>query len=126
MASCPSCGHARIKKDRSGQRLCRRCGPLPGSARIAAVALVAASLILSGCTGSGVVEGHRYSAYGIVNADDNKNPNIHYRVSVWNAVLAVVLIETVVVPIVVVGWQLFVPVRLENVPSNPNTKGLEP
>jgi hypothetical protein len=49
MASCPSCDHAKIKKDRQGLRLCRRCGPLPGSARVAAAALVAASLILSGC-----------------------------------------------------------------------------
>jgi hypothetical protein len=47
MASCPSCGHARIKKDRSGQRLCRRCGPLPGSAKAVTMALVL--LTLAGC-----------------------------------------------------------------------------
>lgn len=87
-------------------------------------AIVVASVMLSACSGSGIVGAHRYSAYGVINQDQNKNPNIIYRVSVWNCILGVVFIETIVVPIVVVGWQLFVPDKTAG-STDPSKRGIE-
>lgn len=92
--------------------------------RTACAALLGASLVLSGCSGSGVVGAHRYSAYGIVNSDQNKNPNVVYRVSVWNCILGVIFIETVIVPVVIVGWQLFVPDKAAGA-NDPSKRGLK-
>jgi predicted small secreted protein len=87
-------------------------------------AVVAASMFLTACTGSARVAGHEYSAYGAASADQNKNPNIEYRVSIFNVVLAVVFVETIVVPIVVLGWQLMVPDHVKGT-EDPTKKGLE-
>ena len=55
------------------------------------------------------------SYYGVFSENSDKNPHIYYRVSPWNVVVGAIFCETIVVPIVVVGWYLFEPVRYESV-----------
>lgn len=62
------------------------------------IALLAATALLSGCTSK--------NEYGeCIGAFDDKKPGVEYKLSVWNTVLAVIFVETVVVPVVVVANQ---------------------
>jgi len=59
-----------------------------------------------------------YGQYGLFNESDMRNPKVQYKVIVGNIVWSIVLVETIVVPLVVVGWFLFEPVGPKN-PKNP-------
>lgn len=84
---------------------------------VAIIALVAFMFV--SCASPKVLEvtnkntGEKISAtiqpYGIAN-QDQKNPEVSYSVSVGNVIWSVVLVETVVAPIVLLGWFLFEPV----------------
>lgn len=93
--------------------------------RFLTVILAASTLALAGCSGAAKVGDKTYSAYGLVNKDDLQNPGVHYHVSVWNCVLAVVFVETIVVPAVVVGWQLWIPDGTSASHADPSTRGVE-
>lgn len=59
-------------------------------------------LALVGCTSS--------TEYGqCVGAFDNRDPNLTYKLSVWNAVLAVFFVETIFVPVVVIANETVCP-----------------
>jgi Slime mold cyclic AMP receptor len=59
--------------------------------------------LLAGCT--------TRTDYGdCVGINDNKDTHLVYKVSVWNAVLGVVFIETIIVPIIVIIDNLYCPV----------------
>lgn len=59
---------------------------------------------------SGCRKDTRYGeCVGVLTASSH-DPNLKYETSFRNAVLAVVFIETVVVPVLIVGWMLFCPV----------------
>ena len=82
------------------------------------VIVFALAAMLAGCGGD-VVNGVHYNSYGILNEDSQKNPNIAYEVSVWSVIWSIVFCETIIVPIYVVGWDLFTPVG----PADPSKKG---
>jgi len=74
-------------------------------------------LLLSSCshkqtfkTEAGPVEA---VGYGIANEDSKKLPNVVYSISPLNVILAILFCETIVVPIYVVGWELYEPDRLK-------------
>ena len=46
--------------------------------------------------------------YGIFESDETVD-GVEYSLSVGNVILAVLLVETIVVPIVIIGWYLFEP-----------------
>jgi len=50
-----------------------------------------------------------YEPYGLLSLN-NKNPNIRYKISVGNVVLSVILCETIVVPVILIGWYAYEPV----------------
>lgn len=69
--------------------------------KILAILMVAA--MLAGCTSK--------NEYGkCIGAFDNKKPGVEYKLSIWNTVMAVIFVETVVVPVVVVADQTLCPV----------------
>lgn len=73
--------------------------------------MVAVSLLLTGCGADDkVINGTKYSTYGLIDADENKNPNIQYKVSGWSIVWSVVFIQTIIVPIYFIGFDLYEPV----------------
>jgi hypothetical protein len=62
-----------------------------------------AAMFLAGCTSR--------TEYGpCVGLGEDQNPALHYKVSVWNAFLGIVFVETVIVPIFVVVDETFCPV----------------
>jgi len=78
---------------------------------IALAAALASTVLLSGCSGGPkVIDGVKYGTYGIANEKDMRNPNIEYEVSTSSVVLAIIFCETVVVPIYIIGWDLYEPV----------------
>lgn len=65
-----------------------------------------ACVALAGCT--------TRTEYGqCVGLGDDKNPTLHYKVSVWNAFLGIVFVETVIVPIIVLVDELECPVSVK-------------
>jgi hypothetical protein len=72
---------------------------------------VAASMLLSACGASEkTIDGIRYGTYGLVNEKEMRNPNIKYEMSGWSIFWSVLLVETVIAPIYIIGWDLFEPV----------------
>ena len=62
-----------------------------------------AAMFLVGCTSR--------TEYGnCVGLGEDQDPALHYKVSVWNAFLGIVFVETVIVPIYVVVDETFCPV----------------
>lgn len=67
------------------------------------IAICALTALFSGCTSS--------TQYGeCVGVLQDKKPDLEYKLSIWNTLLAVVFSETVVVPIVVVANEHSCPV----------------
>ena len=80
--------------------------------RYIAIYLLAVTVILStACQTSGVVNGKEYQAYGLLNQDVQKSPDVVYEGSARNIIIGIIFIETVFVPVYVVGWDLYVPVK---------------
>tara|TARA_R110000823_G_scaffold67006_3_gene156502 strand:- start:559 stop:825 length:267 start_codon:yes stop_codon:yes gene_type:complete len=51
--------------------------------------------------------------YGLFDKDEIKNNDVVYKVNTWNVVASVVFIETAIVPIYILGWDLWEPVALK-------------
>lgn len=71
---------------------------------IAVIAVILLAVMLAGCTTS--------TSFGpCVGVDDSdRNPTLHYKLSVWNVILAVIFVETIVVPVVVVLDNTYCPI----------------
>lgn len=67
-------------------------------------------IVFSGCADTRVIDGVEYNCYGLFNIESQKNPDIEYRVVIGNVVWGIILIETVIAPVVIVGWYLWEPV----------------
>lgn len=70
--------------------------------------------LLSGCNNEKTIDGVTYPTYGLFNTEANKNSDIVYEVSPGSVIVAVIFIETGIVPIYIIGWDLFQPVRKRN------------
>jgi len=62
-------------------------------------------------------ECYTFQPYGVAD-NDKRNDRVEYSVSVGNIIWSVILVETVVVPIVLIGWYLYEPIG-EKVPGEP-------
>ena len=51
--------------------------------------------------------------YGVFDENDSKMDGVKYKVSMGNVIWACILIETIFVPVIIVGWYLYEPVSLE-------------
>jgi len=71
---------------------------------------VAAAVALSGCAGSLRTPAAPYKPYGIANEDVVKQPNVKYEISAGSVIVAIILCETIIVPVYVIGWDLYEPV----------------
>ena len=65
---------------------------------------------LSGCNNTKTIAGHTYDTYGVMNQDENKNPNIKYEVSIGSVIVGVIFSESIIIPLYIIGWDLFQPV----------------
>lgn len=63
-----------------------------------------------GCASNKVIDGVEYGTYGLFSPDEDKNPNIKYRLVWGNIIWGVILVETVVAPIYFFGFSIWEPV----------------
>lgn len=71
--------------------------------------ILATIALLGGCADSRVFDKVKYNTYGIFNADDVKNPNVHYEVSIESIIVAIIFSETIIVPVYIFGWDIMEP-----------------
>jgi len=76
------------------------------------------SLSIAGCGDQMTIKGVTYPTYGVLNEDENKNPNVVYRVSMSNVIVGIIFSETIIVPVYIIGWDLFEPIGLKQLPTN--------
>jgi len=84
----------------------------------ALIVIIVLSVALSGCGNNKVINGVEYGRYGLLNADDKKNPDIQYEIIWGNVIWGAILFATIVAPIYFFGFDL-----LEPVSPKPNIKG---
>lgn len=75
------------------------------------VAALASTLLLSACGNDKTINGKNYQTYGVFNEDANKDDGIKYEVSAGSVIWAIILCETVVFPVYIIGWDLWQPVK---------------
>ena len=75
--------------------------------KIICIVLVVAVMALSGCGHPKTINGTTYPTRGLF---QEKNPNIHYEVSVGNVVWSIILVETIIAPVYFVGWSIYNPI----------------
>jgi len=96
---------------------------------ISLVLIVALMSVFSGCAYrktittkvDNSVTTRTYEPYGLFDMN-KKNPNIQYEVSIGNIVWSAVLFETVIAPIILIGWYAYEPVG--PIITNPNMRGV--
>jgi hypothetical protein len=83
---------------------------------IAVMALVVFSAAAVGCHGSRVISETRYDPIGLYHLllkPEAEAPGVRYEVCWGNVFWSVILCETIVVPVILVGWYLWEPVGLD-------------
>ncbi len=76
-----------------------------------AVVLAATVLALSACGNDKTIDGKHYDTYGLANSDSHKDPKILYEISAGSVIWAIILSETIIVPVYIIGWDLYQPVK---------------
>ena len=78
--------------------------------KVMVLILVVSLLVISSCASRKNIEGKTYDTYGLFNEKARRNPNIEYEVSVWSVIWSIVMVETIVVPVYCIGFDLYQPV----------------
>jgi hypothetical protein len=77
--------------------------------------VLATLLLLSSCGEPIRQNGALYECYGAFDKDEIKSQHVDYELELGNVVWAVILSETVIVPIWLVGWNIYCPVKVHAV-----------
>lgn len=80
--------------------------------RLAIITLCLLSFLLYGCESNTTLKGVTYENYGFF-TEQKKNPNVIYELSAPNIIAAIILCETIIVPVYIVGWELWHPIALK-------------
>jgi hypothetical protein len=75
--------------------------------------LAAAILALSGCASDAQFNNVKYETFGIANEEALRDPSVIYQLSFGSVLVAVIFCETIIIPIYIIGWDLYEPVRLK-------------
>ena len=78
---------------------------------------VAASLLLSACGDTLEVDKKTYDTYGVFNAQEQRNPELKYKLIIGNVIWSIILVETIIAPIYFFGFSLYEPVGLKCKPG---------
>jgi hypothetical protein len=76
-----------------------------------AIALAASMLALTACGNDKTIDGKNYETFGVFNQESQKDPKILYEVSAGSVIWAIILSETIIVPVYVIGWDLWQPIK---------------
>jgi hypothetical protein len=78
------------------------------------IALTAvAAVALSGCAGPLKTATKEYKPYGVANVEAVKDPAVKYQLSAGSIIVAIIFSETLVVPVYIVGWDLYEPISAQ-------------
>ncbi len=75
------------------------------------------AISVSACAKSKIIDGVEYHPYGLLNEDQHKNPKIEYEIVLGNVIWSVILIETIIVPVYMIGFSIKQPVG-KKLPEN--------
>jgi hypothetical protein len=53
-----------------------------------------------------------YPTYGLINRDEARSKNICYELSVGNVIWSIIGVETVIIPLYLIGFSIYNPVRV--------------
>lgn len=67
-----------------------------------------------GCGDPRTINGITYDTWGLINKGDKENPDVQYKVNIPSIVVAVLLVETIIVPIYILGFNFMEPVGAKN------------
>ena len=81
------------------------------------LALFAAALMLTACGNNKTINGKDIETYGIANMESKQDPTVVYEISAGSVICAILFSETVIVPVYVIGWDLWQPVKAAPVPA---------
>jgi hypothetical protein len=84
--------------------------------------LLLTAALLAGCASEKVIDGHTYEPYGLLN-DETKAPNVQYRINKGNVIWSIVLSETIIVPVWLIGFELYEPVDAKPQPARTQVDG---
>ena len=76
------------------------------------IATLLAASMLSACGNDKTIDGKHYETFGFANEESMRDPKILYEVSAGSVIWAIVLCETIIVPVYVIGWDLWQPVKV--------------
>ena len=82
--------------------------------KITSILLVIAFLslgLLSGCADSKKINGKTYEPYGVANTW-KADPDVQYQIVFGNVIWGILLVETIIFPVWVVGWSIYEPVKM--------------
>ena len=66
------------------------------------------------CGSTKVIEGVEYDTYGLINKNDNRNPDVKYKIIIGNIIWSTILVGTIVAPIYFLGFSIYEPVGKKN------------
>lgn len=75
------------------------------------IAALASTMLLSACGNDKTIDGKNYDTFGFANESSTRDPNILYELSPGSVIWAIILCETIVVPVYIIGWDLWQPVK---------------
>ena len=58
----------------------------------------------------GELQCNTFIQYGLASEIEDRNPDVQYQISSDNVIAAVILCETIVAPIIIIGWYLYEPI----------------
>lgn len=66
--------------------------------------------LITGCGDPRTIDGITYDTWGLINKGDKENPDVQYKVNIPSIVVAVLLVETIIVPAYILGFNCMEPV----------------
>lgn len=76
------------------------------------ITIICLCLFIAACASDKNINGKEYNAYGIFTQDE-KNECVVYHLSPGSIFWSIVLCETIVVPVLIVGFDLWEPVKVK-------------
>lgn len=74
-----------------------------------AIAAILASVMLLGCAEDKHIDGYLHRTYGVFDKDENRKDCVYYTVSGGNIFWSIVFVESIFVPVWLIGFNLYEP-----------------
>lgn len=77
------------------------------------ILVVGMLFLFTGCGDNMVIEGKKYTTYGLMNENDRKADNVEYEIVWGNVVWGIILFQTIIAPVYFFGFSMFEPVGVK-------------